>query len=93
MDAVLEVLPRTLARAGQMLGYSLEEAADRAPWAVVVLQGVGTCGVPTHRGDTVATDCGFETTVGLSTVAEEVVWAKLKALRDGAAIASKRLFG
>jgi 5-methyltetrahydropteroyltriglutamate--homocysteine methyltransferase len=39
-----------------------------------------------------ATDCGFETTVGLSTVAEEVVWAKLKALRDGAAIASKRLF-
>jgi len=40
-----------------------------------------------------ATDCGFETTVGLSTVAEEVVWAKLRALRDGAAIASKRFFG
>ena len=40
-----------------------------------------------------ATDCGFETTVGLSTVAEEVVWAKLRAMRDGAAIASKRLFG
>jgi 5-methyltetrahydropteroyltriglutamate--homocysteine methyltransferase len=40
-----------------------------------------------------ATDCGFETTVGLSTVAEEVVWAKLKALHEGAAIASKRLFG
>jgi 5-methyltetrahydropteroyltriglutamate--homocysteine methyltransferase len=39
-----------------------------------------------------ATDCGFETTVGLSSVAEEVVWEKLKALRDGAAIASKRLF-
>ena len=40
-----------------------------------------------------ATDCGFETTVGLSTVAEELVWAKLRALRDGAAIASRRLFG
>jgi 5-methyltetrahydropteroyltriglutamate--homocysteine methyltransferase len=40
-----------------------------------------------------ATDCGFETTVGLSSVAEEVVWEKLKALRDGAAIASERLFG
>ena len=40
-----------------------------------------------------ATDCGFEATVGLSTVAEEVVWAKLKALHDGAAIASKSLFG
>ncbi|MGH7840467.1 MAG: hypothetical protein ACREQT_02990 [Candidatus Binataceae bacterium] len=40
-----------------------------------------------------ATDCGFETTVGLSSVAEEVVWEKLHALRDGAALASKRLFG
>jgi 5-methyltetrahydropteroyltriglutamate--homocysteine methyltransferase len=40
-----------------------------------------------------ATDCGFETTVGLSTVAEDVVWAKLRAMCDGAAIASKRLFG
>jgi len=40
-----------------------------------------------------ATDCGFETAVGLSTVVEDVVWAKLRALRDGAAIASKRLFG
>jgi len=39
-----------------------------------------------------ATDCGFETSAGLSTVAEEVVWAKLRALRDGAALASKRLF-
>jgi 5-methyltetrahydropteroyltriglutamate--homocysteine methyltransferase len=40
-----------------------------------------------------ATDCGFETTVGFSTIAEDVVWAKLRAMRDGAAIASKRLFG
>ena len=40
-----------------------------------------------------ATDCGFETTVGLSSVAEELVWAKLRALRDGAGIASRRLFG
>ena len=40
-----------------------------------------------------ATDCGFETTVGLSTVVEDVVWAKLRAMRDRAAIASKRLFG
>ncbi|HLW71105.1 MAG TPA: cobalamin-independent methionine synthase II family protein [Candidatus Binataceae bacterium] len=40
-----------------------------------------------------ATDCGFETTVGLSSVAEELVWVKLAALRDGAALASRRLFG
>jgi 5-methyltetrahydropteroyltriglutamate--homocysteine methyltransferase len=35
----------------------------------------------------------FETSAGFVTVAEEVVWAKLRALRDGAALASKRLMG
>ena len=39
------------------------------------------------------TDCGFETTAGLAPVAEEIVWEKLRALRDGAAIASKHLLG
>lgn len=39
------------------------------------------------------TDCGFETTTGLGDVAEEVVWEKLKAMRAGAEIATKRLFG
>jgi len=39
------------------------------------------------------TDCGFATAAGLGEVAEEVVWEKLRALRDGADIASRRLFG
>jgi 5-methyltetrahydropteroyltriglutamate--homocysteine methyltransferase len=39
------------------------------------------------------TDCGFETTTGLGEVAEEVVWEKLKAMRAGADLASKALFG
>jgi 5-methyltetrahydropteroyltriglutamate--homocysteine methyltransferase len=39
------------------------------------------------------TDCGFETSAGYVTVVEDVVWAKLRALRDGAQIASKRVFG
>jgi 5-methyltetrahydropteroyltriglutamate--homocysteine methyltransferase len=38
-------------------------------------------------------DCGFETTTGARMVAEEIVWEKLRAMRDGAAIASRRLFG
>jgi 5-methyltetrahydropteroyltriglutamate--homocysteine methyltransferase len=38
------------------------------------------------------TDCGFDTSAGLGTVAEEVVWEKLKALRAGADIASARLY-
>jgi 5-methyltetrahydropteroyltriglutamate--homocysteine methyltransferase len=39
------------------------------------------------------TDCGFDTSAGMGRVAEDVVWAKLTALRDGARIASERLFG
>ena len=39
------------------------------------------------------TDCGFDTSAGFGMVAEEVVWAKLRSLSAGAAIASHRLFG
>ncbi|MEX1255521.1 MAG: methionine synthase [Dehalococcoidia bacterium] len=39
------------------------------------------------------TDCGFDTAAGLGQVAEEVVWEKLRALRAGADLATKRLFG
>lgn len=39
------------------------------------------------------TDCGFDTAAGMRDVAEDVVWLKLAALRDGARIASERLFG
>jgi 5-methyltetrahydropteroyltriglutamate--homocysteine methyltransferase len=38
------------------------------------------------------TDCGFDTSAGWGRVAEDVVWAKLKSLHDGARLASERLF-
>ena len=38
------------------------------------------------------TDCGFDTSAGRGRVAEDVVWAKLASLSDGARIASDRLF-
>ena len=38
-------------------------------------------------------DCGFGTFAGYEMVAEDVVWAKLKACREGADIATKRLWG
>jgi 5-methyltetrahydropteroyltriglutamate--homocysteine methyltransferase len=38
-------------------------------------------------------DCGFGTFVGWEWVTEDVVWAKLKSLREGADRASARLFG
>ena len=37
------------------------------------------------------TDCGFDTSAGRGRVAEDVVWAKLRAMADGALIASERL--
>ena len=39
------------------------------------------------------TDCGFETAAGFVSVAPSVAWAKLGALVEGAALASRRLFG
>ncbi len=39
------------------------------------------------------TDCGFDTAAGAQMVAEELVWEKLRSLRAGADLASKRLFG
>jgi 5-methyltetrahydropteroyltriglutamate--homocysteine methyltransferase len=37
------------------------------------------------------TDCGFDTSAGRGRVAEDVVWAKLRAMTEGARIASERL--
>ena len=36
------------------------------------------------------TDCGFDTSAGMGRVAEDVVWAKLKSMAEGARIASQR---
>ena len=38
------------------------------------------------------TDCGFDTSAGMGRLTSDIVWAKLRALVDGAALASKRLF-
>ncbi len=39
------------------------------------------------------TDCGFETSSGVSVVAADVAWAKLASLCEGAEIASRKLLG
>ena len=38
------------------------------------------------------TDCGFDTSAGQRRVSEDIVWAKLAALSEGARIATRRLF-
>jgi 5-methyltetrahydropteroyltriglutamate--homocysteine methyltransferase len=40
-----------------------------------------------------STDCGFGTFTKREWVVEPVVWLKLKAIREGADIASRRLWG
>jgi len=39
------------------------------------------------------TDCGFDTSAGFRTIAEDICWEKLRSLRAGADLASQRLFG
>ena len=39
-----------------------------------------------------ATDCGFDTSAGMGRVPEDVVWAKFRAMADGAKLATDRLF-
>ncbi len=51
---------------------------------------VETVGDP--RRVVAGTDCGFDTTAGIGDVAPSVVWEKLKALRQGADLASSRLY-
>jgi 5-methyltetrahydropteroyltriglutamate--homocysteine methyltransferase len=62
-----------------------EVVADR------IAQVAGAVGDP--RRVLAGTDCGFDTSAGMGRVAEQVVWAKLRALTEGARIASERLFG
>lgn len=38
------------------------------------------------------TDCGFDTSAGMGRVTADVVWAKLRSLREGADLAALRLF-
>jgi hypothetical protein len=55
------------------------------------------CARHMHRSDnrilTTHTDCGFDTSAGMGAVTADVVWAKIRSLRDGAKLATERLFG
>jgi 5-methyltetrahydropteroyltriglutamate--homocysteine methyltransferase len=59
--------------------------------ALRILEAAAAIGDP--RRIIAGTDCGFESSTGFGAVAPEVAWAKLAALREGARIASGRLFG
>jgi 5-methyltetrahydropteroyltriglutamate--homocysteine methyltransferase len=61
-----------------------EVVADRLERVAAVL------GDPTRV--LAGTDCGFDTSAGWGRVAEDVVWAKLASLTEGARLASGRLF-
>jgi 5-methyltetrahydropteroyltriglutamate--homocysteine methyltransferase len=40
-----------------------------------------------------SSDCGFGTFAGWEFVAQSVVWAKFEALREGAELATRKLWG
>jgi 5-methyltetrahydropteroyltriglutamate--homocysteine methyltransferase len=61
-----------------------EVVADRLERAAAVI------GDPTRL--LAGTDCGFDTSAGWGRVTSDVVWAKLCSLRDGARLASERVF-
>ena len=61
----------------EVIADRLEQAADAVGDPARVMAG---------------TDCGFDTSAGMGRLTSDVVWAKLKALSEGAALASKRLF-
>jgi 5-methyltetrahydropteroyltriglutamate--homocysteine methyltransferase len=61
----------------EVVAQRLERAVDAVGDASRVLAG---------------TDCGFDTSAGMGRVTADVVWAKLRAMRDGADIAGARLF-
>jgi 5-methyltetrahydropteroyltriglutamate--homocysteine methyltransferase len=50
----------------------------------------GVAGDPTRI--LAGTDCGFDSSAGMGRVAEDIVWAKLASLVEGARLASARLF-
>ena len=62
-----------------------EVVADR------ICQAADAVGDPTRIIASV--DCGFGTFAGSENVAESVVWAKLRSLREGADLAATRLYG
>jgi 5-methyltetrahydropteroyltriglutamate--homocysteine methyltransferase len=62
-----------------------EVVADRI---TAVVEAVGT-----RERVLASTDCGFGTFAGSEMVAPSVVWAKLRALAEGAALATRRLWG
>ena len=61
-----------------------EVVADRLERAAAVI------GDPTRV--LAGTDCGFDTSADWGRVTSDVVWAKLRSLRDGARLASERVF-
>ena len=60
------------------------------PEGLVAMLGSVSRGDPTRV--LAGTDCGFDTSAGSNRVDAGIVWLKLRAMREGADIASRELF-
>ena len=73
--------------------YQLSQSARETPVVLFTSSDIETAAraVGDPRRVLAGTDCGFDTSTGFGKIAEEVVWEKLRALRAGAELATKRL--
>ncbi len=77
--------------AGQGAGQGAGEEVAAAELAEASAAAARALGDPSRI--LAGTDCGFETSSGVSFVAEVMAWAKLASLCEGAEIASRKLLG
>jgi len=86
-----DVLPKGVKLIAGVIDSTTNYVEHREVVAARLQRAVDAVGDPSRV--MAGTDCGFETSAGYVMIPEEVVWAKLRALRDGARLASERLFG
>ena len=85
------VLPKTATLAAGVIDTTSNYVEHPEVVARRLERAVEAVGDPTRVQ--ACTDCGFETSAGYVMIPDDVVWAKLRALRDGTVLASARLFG
>ena len=84
------VLPKTATLAAGVIDTTSNYVEHPEVVAQRLERAVEAVGDPRHVQ--ACTDCGFETSPGYVMIPDDVVWAKLRSLRDGAALASSRVF-
>jgi hypothetical protein len=76
-----------------LFGWGRPHPSALTAWVFSLLDGAAVKAVGDKERVIAGTDCGFGTFASYEFIAEDVVWAKLKSLSEGAAIVSGKLWG